>query len=397
MDRKLSILMITHHRRFKVRPRSYAMAKHLVARGHKVSLIVIADYRKVGIVESDWDGVRIIETPDLLWGQLRSGWDLWNLVNRVIYLGQDKGPYDLVHCFETRPATIYPALLYCRQNKLPLLTDWNDWWGRGGLVYEVRPGWYRFLLGGVETYYEEAFRKKGAGVTVISSALAQRATGLGVPSEDICYLPGGTSPDLFPQRQKVDCRKHVGMSLSDPILGFSSLDSHLDLDIVLQALLIVVKHYPETKLVITGKPARSVLRLAGTYGVTDNIHMTGFLQQEELPWYLGCADLFVLPFADKVYNKGRWPNKICDYMSLGRPTISNPVGDIKSLFEDHEIGLLAQWEPVDFAKKIIYLIENPDVAQRLGNNARNTAVTVYDWKLLIQRLENFYYVLLNKL
>jgi glycosyltransferase involved in cell wall biosynthesis len=373
------------------------MAKHLVQRGHRVSLIVIADHHKAGIVESTWDGVHIIETPDLLWGQLRSGWDLWNLINRVVYLSQDKGPYDFVHCFETRPATIYPALLYCRQHRLPLLTDWNDWWGRGGLVDEVRPGWYRFLFGGVETYYEEAFRKQGVGVTVISSALARRAVGLGVPSGRICHLPGGTLPDLFPQRQKVACRKHVGLPLSTPILGFSSLDSHLDLDIVLQALSIVAKRYPETKLVITGKPAKSVIRLAENYGVAANIHMTGFLQEEELPWYLGCADLFVLPFADKVYNVGRWPNKICDYMSLGRPTISNPVGDIKTLFENHEIGLLSSWDPVNFAEKIIYLIEYPEIADKFGDNARNLAVSVYDWKLLICKLEDFYYMLLSNL
>jgi glycosyltransferase involved in cell wall biosynthesis len=180
-------------------------------------------------------------------------------------------------------------------------------------------------------------------------------------------------------------------------LGFSSLDSHLDLDIVLQALSIVAKRYPETKLVITGKPAKSVIRLAETYGVAANIHMTGFLQEEELPWYLGCADLFVLPFADKVYNVGRWPNKICDYMSLGRPTISNPVGDIKTLFENHEIGLLSSWDPVNFAEKIIYLIEYPEIADKFGDNARNLAVSVYDWKLLICKLEDFYYMLLSNL
>ena len=116
MAKHLRILMINHHRRLKSHARSHAMAKYLVQRGHKVSLIAIADHRKVGIVESEWDGVRMIETPDLLWGRLRSGWDPWDLLNRLIYLGQDKGPYDLVHCFETRPATmsfltVLPALV----------------------------------------------------------------------------------------------------------------------------------------------------------------------------------------------------------------------------------------------------------------------------------------------
>jgi glycosyltransferase involved in cell wall biosynthesis len=372
------------------------MAHAMVQRGHKVTLIAISDKSRWGIKDSNWDGVRVVETPDLLWGKLRSGWDLWNLVNRMTFLNQDKSLYDLVHCFETRPVTIYPAMHYCHYNKLPLVTDWNDWWGRGGLVDEVRPSWYRILFGGVETYYEEAFRKQGAGVTVISSALAKRAQGLGVQPENICYLPSGTFPDFFQQLQKETCRKRAGLPLSIPILGFSSLDSHLDLDIVLQALSIVAKQYPETKLVITGKPANSVIELARTYGIESNIFLTGFLQHEELPWYLGSADIFVLPLADKVYNVGRWPNKICDYMSLGRPTISNPVGDIKTLFDEHQIGLLAKWDPSDFSDKIIYLIEHPDVAEKLGDNARHIAVTIFDWKLIIRRLEDFYYAVLSK-
>ncbi|MBK6792989.1 MAG: glycosyltransferase family 4 protein [Anaerolineales bacterium] len=395
MNEKLNILMVTHHRRFKSRPRSHAMAKHLVQRGHKVTLIVIADQRRFGIVNSEWDGVQVIETPDLLWGQLRSGWDPWDLLNRILYLSHNHEHFDLIHCFETRPATIYPALLYSRRHDIPLVTDWNDWWGRGGLIDEVRPAWYRLLFGTVETYYEEAFRTQGAGLTVISSALGRRAEGLGVCPERILHLPSGTFPEIFRPREKMICRERFGLPFSTPVIGFSSLDSHLDLGVVLQALAIVARQYPSVKLIITGKPSNAVVELVRTYGVESNVHLTGYLQDEELPWALSCADLFVLPLADKVYNVGRWPNKICDYMSLGRPTVSNPVGDIKGLFEDHKIGVLASWDPVDFSEKILYLLKNPEIAFRLGDNARDAAVTVYDWKLLVCRLEEFYATLLN--
>jgi glycosyltransferase involved in cell wall biosynthesis len=391
----LNILMITHHRRFKAYYRSHAMAEHLVQRGHKVSLVVIADRRRVGIVESRWDGVHTIETPDLLWGRLRSGWDLWNLLNRIVYLSRDTGPYDLVHCFETRPVTIYPALFYCHLHELPLVTDWIDWWGRGGIIDEFRPRWYRVLFGSVETYYEEAFRARADGLTVISTALAQRAIGLGVSANRICHLPNGIYLDLFQARNKEECRSRVGFPLSDPILGFSSVDSHWDLDVVMQALQIVAEKYPAVKLIITGKAEKSVLDLVKAHDMESNLHLTGFLPIEELPWYLGCADLFILPFPEKVYNVGRWPGKMGEYMSLGRPTISNPVGDVKLLFENQGVGLLAGWNPVDFAQKIIYLIENPGVADQLGKRARQVAMAEYDWELVTDRLEQFYYRVLD--
>jgi glycosyltransferase involved in cell wall biosynthesis len=150
------------------------------------------------------------------------------------------------------------------------------------------------------------------------------------------------------------------------------------------------------KLIITGKPSRSVVEQARLYGVENYIHLTGLLKDEDLPWYLGCADLFVLPLANKLYNIGRWPNKICDYMSLGRPIVSNAVGDIKQLFEEYQIGLLSGWSPLEFASQIGYLIGHPEMAAKLGINARNTAVHVYDWKILIRRLEQFYFKMVSQ-
>ena len=173
------------------------------------------------------------------------------------------------------------------------------------------------------------------------------------------------------------------------------MDNHLDFDIVLQALSIVVKRFPSVKLIVTGKQDNSLTEQAKVFGLENHLHITGFLPYEELPWYLGCADLFVLPFPNKIYNVGRWPAKIGDYMSLGRPTVSNPVGDVKSLFENYEIGLLADADPRDYAEKIIFLLDHPNIAHRLGENARNLAMTTYDWKIITQRLEEFYYKLLD--
>lgn len=395
MPRHLSILMISHSRRFKIHVRGYAMARHLVERGHHVTIVVTADHRRLGIVEADWDGVWTVETPDLLWGRLRSGWDPWNTLNRVLYLRAEKRRYDLIHCLETRPATIYPALFFKSRHHLPIITDWIDWWGRGGIIDEFRPGWYRVLFGRIETYYEEAFRARAEGLTVISTALAKRAMGLGVEPVRILYLPTGSWPERFSVPDSAACRRRIGLDVTRPIIGYSSLDTHFDLALMIEALAQIVHQYPDTQLLITGNPPKAISELAQAYGVGQNLILTGFLPYEELPWYLGCANLFVMPFPEKIYNIGRWPSKVNNYMSVGRPTVSNPVGDIKGLFEKHNIGLLAKWDPQDFAQKIIFLLEHPDIAKELGENARRAAVTEYNWKVLIGKLEKFYYKMLN--
>jgi glycosyltransferase involved in cell wall biosynthesis len=143
------------------------------------------------------------------------------------------------------------------------------------------------------------------------------------------------------------------------------------------------------KLLITGWAGKPTKDMARDHGVEADVHLTGYLPRPGLHWWLGCADLFFLPFHDKPYNVGRWQNKIGDYMSLGRPTVINPVDDIKSLFVKYDIGLLAMWEPADLAENIIYLLENPEVAHRVGENIRQAALNYY-WRILIRRLEEFY-------
>ena len=173
MPEPLRILMITHHRKFKTRGRSLVMARHLAKRGHTITLIATADHNRTGTTITQEGNVRIVEAPDLLWDRLRSGWDLWGMANRFAFLAKDRQAYDLVHCFETRPATIYPAMAYARRRHLPLLTDWNDWFGRGGLIEVLRPAWYRFLFGGIASLLLVSFLDNARGplIPVLLSSL----------------------------------------------------------------------------------------------------------------------------------------------------------------------------------------------------------------------------------
>ncbi len=69
--------------------------------------------------------------------------------------------------------------------------DWSDWWGRGGTQMERGGGWTRCLYNAVETFFEERFRLLGDGTTVISNALRDRATALGVQADKILLLKQG--------------------------------------------------------------------------------------------------------------------------------------------------------------------------------------------------------------
>ena len=230
------ILMICHQRLFKAWLRPGILARGLVEKGHRVTMMVVADEARFRFKRSIIDGVDVIETPDLTSGRLRSGWNpvsVWRRTRCVRRLDSD---YDLIHLFETRPATIYPGLAVQRRLNVPLFIDWIDWWGRGGLIEINRPAWYRFLFERMETYYEEHFRTRADASTVMCHGLVERAVGLGVARETILHLRNGADHERFRPRAVAEVRAQLGLAPDAFIAGFASLDSFFDLEPVLRGM-----------------------------------------------------------------------------------------------------------------------------------------------------------------
>ena len=101
-------------------------------------------------------------------------------------------------------------------------------------------------------------------------------------------------------------------------------------------------------------------------------------------------NVFTVPYVDIVANHGRWPGRVGNYLPLGRPIVSNPVGEMKWLISQNDLGLLADEDPDDFAEKILSLLADRSLAERLGNNARKTAVEKLTWLRMTDELERCY-------
>jgi glycosyltransferase involved in cell wall biosynthesis len=385
----MKFLYITHHTRSRSFHRYGNLAYRIAKRGHDVTLMCISDSARIGIRESFANGVRYIEMPDLLPGKLRTGWCPWDTLNRWLWLSKNFD-FDLVHAFETRPATIHPLQLMLRKKKIPLVIDWIDWWGRGGIITTNRPKWYQVIFGPFETFYEEHFRTMADATTVICTALGHRAEGLGVHPDSIFKVPIGADTQNIPFVDPKTHRAAFGFSATDKIALFSAMDAVMDVELVFDAAIKVKAVCPEFKLVMTGNGADGLTERARQKGLADFFVHLGRLPQDKFVNALTCADVFLLPFADKIYNRGRWPCKIGDYLAAGRPVVSNPVGEIRELMQKHEVGILMDFTPEAFAAGILEILNDPAKAQASGEIARKTAETVLAWDGIINELERSY-------
>ena len=91
------------------------------------------------------------------------------------------------------------------------------------------------------------------------------------------------------------------------------------------------------------------------------------------------------------------PNSLCEAQYLGVPVIATNVGGISSLISDSETGLLVPAnDPFTLANKILSLRDNPNMAKKMGESARNIALRRHNPEIIGKTLFNIYKSILEK-
>jgi starch synthase len=78
-------------------------------------------------------------------------------------------------------------------------------------------------------------------------------------------------------------------------------------------------------------------------------------------------------------------------MACATPVVASRLGGIRTVITSEENGLLVDpSEPEEFAGAITRLLNDPDLAQRLGRKGRETILEQYSWEAIAERHLAFY-------
>src|SRR5690606_23699216 len=131
----------------------------------------------------------------------------------------------------------------------------------------------------------------------------------------------------------------------------------------LEAYLEVKSKYPNATFTIAGNGAK--LEEAKEFVRKNNLQDVRFLgniSENELINVFSKASIYILPS----HSEGM-PTSVLEAMAFGIPIISRPVGGLVDFFEEGKMGFLFEsLDPRDYAKSIIYLLENPQECKKMG-------------------------------
>jgi len=133
-------------------------------------------------------------------------------------------------------------------------------------------------------------------------------------------------------------------------------------------------------VLVGGGPALADLKgLTASRGLADYITFTGRAPDADLFAVLSTMDLGVNPDRVNAMNDKSTMNKIMEYMSLGKPMVQFEVTEGRYSAQDASL-YAAPNDPVDMAVKIVALVDDPGLRERMGASGRERVVNQLNWQ-----------------
>lgn len=209
----------------------------------------------------------------------------------------------------------------------------------------------------------------------------------GISKEKIVNAMDGANTELFfPRKPDVQLLEKYNISTSAPrIIFMGLLEEYQGADLLFKAFRSVCNKINNAQLIVIGFPnIEKYSEICKNYEILQNVHFVGKQKYEDCPKYLSLGEIAVAPKISLAEGDG----KIYDYMSMGLPVVAFERSiSIEILGDYGTYAKMGDYE--DMARKIIYLIKNPENAKKLGECARER-VKEFGIEKMAGKIENFY-------
>lgn len=215
-----------------------------------------------------------------------------------------------------------------------------------------------------------------------------------IPAERIEILPNGISSVTDADRDSRDVRAELGASPETALIGaVGRLYPEKGYDDLIRAVAVLdcTSSHPFLCAILGHGPEQQRLQqLIDELGVAHLVKLVG--RRQDVPDVIRALDVAVLSSK----NEGS-PLAVMEYMAGGAPIVATAVGGVPELVHDGEHGLLVPpRDPEALAGGIRRLLEDRELASRLGAAARERQHENYDLDVLVERLESLYVELCDR-
>jgi glycosyltransferase involved in cell wall biosynthesis len=347
------------------------LARAFARQGHDVT-VVTSRFRPNLPVDERMEGYRVLRSRTLA-VLLNTPFD--------VGVGRTLRPLDadVVHLHYPPPVTSFFATRTLQRRNVPVCLTYHCDLYLAGVTGRILAGLYQ------RVFLPPTLRRVGR---IIVHTRSYGVTSANLRGRDLTVIPSVVDLDWFrpgldPGRLRGDLRLD-----GKRVLAFTGrLVPHKGVDVILQALTMLPD---DVVLLVVGAGPRlpSLVGLARRLGVAERVRFCPAVVDDELPRYLGLADIFVFPSQSRLEGFGL---AVAEAMAVGLPVVIADMPGVREVIEPGHEGLLA--EPLlanDLAKKIKILLDDPALARAMGAAGRRRAEARYGLPTVARQLLSLY-------
>ncbi|QZP38249.1 glycosyltransferase family 4 protein [Halobaculum magnesiiphilum] len=196
--------------------------------------------------------------------------------------------------------------------------------------------------------------------------------------EDVRAIPNGVDLDRF----------DVDADRTQDVLFLGRLAPKKRVTDLIDAFARVEDEFPDSTLRIVGTgPKREELEAqVQELGISDRVSFEGRVPDEAIPEYYATAGAFVLPSVWEGH-----PLTLLEAWAASAPVIASSVEGIEEFVDHGKTGYLVPAKsPGELADALRTTLENPEVARKWGENARQLVEDEYSWEGVAERTYSLY-------
>ena len=247
--------------------------------------------------------------------------------------------------------------------------------------------WLASLFGWVE----RLMIKRSRVVIVICEDLDDTVKALKLPVPTVLIENAAGSGAAPSAGTGLAVRQSLGLPASAPVILYTgTFEAYQGLDLLFDAMKIVVTSHPDARLVMVGgEPAQvdAARRSVERRGLGPAVIFTGQRPAEDVPAYLDAATALVSPRASGTNT----PLKIYQYLRSGRPIVATRLRTHTQVLND-DVAILTPATADGLAAGLARAITDPG-AGAIGLRARDLANTKYSDEAFVDKTRRAYEVL----
>lgn len=251
---------------------------------------------------------------------------------------------------------LYPCYLaFFLSEKIPLvITFWNGdltWWAQWS---------------GIERRFKKALVNYGLlraqAITVNSASALKACLQYGAREEKIRLIRyPGVDLERFRELEKNEAKRQLGIGFEKVVLLPRGLGEYLNSDVIIEAIPIVIRKYPDTLFLFLSGNGREKewemhLQKAKQFGAEEHVRWDGKVPWELMGRYYNASDMMV-----SISSNDSLPNCMLEAMACGTPILMGDIPPIREWVTDGVNGFLVPpRDPVSLSEKIIRALDAPE-------------------------------------